>query len=161
MTIKEFTIEVTGFPNEAIHVHEIEDFFNKICASRKLMPVSNVTLAYKFKNSLENIIKVSEYHLKIQEYKIQIERSNLNKRKLIQIAKKIDNLKKRAIKENKAAKKKLGLLPEEIIDYKNMQDNKILKAFVSFEDTETTDTIRNEITNVTFFTITVYNETNC
>lgn len=148
MTIKEFTLEVTGFPNERIRDYEIETFFQTLSQSQELKNVTNVTLAYKFQNSLENILKVSTNKLKVadQRHKLTLDSVRGYERTKLNIS--IDKLMKEAKKQNQIAKKKLGLGEKDLIDYRKMEDQTILKAFVSFEDTKSADQMRKLLNDV-------------
>lgn len=121
---------------------ELEQFFQSIMDHHQLGAVTNVTLAYKFKDSLENLLKVCEYRLQIQRYQKKISFGTISQRKKDNYIQKMNVLKRKAVLENNLAKEKLGLKKEEMIDYQNMADKKILKAFVSFEDSESTTKIR-------------------
>jgi hypothetical protein len=148
LTIKSFTLEIMGLPHEKLKPLELEKFFQNIVNIRELGPVMNVTLAYKFKDSLENILQVSRYRLDIQHYTKKMSYDSVSKRKKMRYHNKIKVLKRKAVIENNLAKEKLGLGPKELIDYQTMQDKKVLKAFISFEDTETTKKLRNIINKV-------------
>lgn len=149
MTIREFTLEVKGFPNQKITSDKIEEFFQNLCENQEgFRGVTNVTLAYKFKNSLENILKVSENKLKCAEYRHKITLDRVKQYQKLRYSILINKLLKQAKEQNKIAKKKLGLGPEELIDYRRMEDQTILKAFVSFEDTKTRDQVRELLNTV-------------
>jgi hypothetical protein len=64
-------------------------------------------------------------------------------------------LKVKAVLENDLAKEKLGLKKEELIDYQSMGDKKILKAYISFEDTETATKMKQILNTVGFIRRTI------
>lgn len=148
LTIKEFTLEIHGLPNERFKAIEVENFFQNLADLKEMGPVMNVTLAYKFKDSLENVLKVSKHRLKVQHYTRKMGYGVSNTKKM-RYQKKINIYKRKAVLENNLAKEKLGLGKEETIDYQTMQDKKVLKAFVSFEDSETANKLGKEINKVT------------
>lgn len=150
LTIKDFTLEITELPNEKIGGLELEKFFQGIVDHHQLGAVTNVTLAYKFKDSLENLLRVCEYRLGIKRYEKKISYGTISKGKKEGYERKIRVLKTKAVLENNLAKEKLGLKKEEYIDYQNMADKKVLKAFISFEDTETATKLGDILNNVGF-----------
>ena len=148
LTIKSFTLEIHGLPHEKLKALEIEKFFQNIVTLRELGAVMNVTLAYKFKDSLENILQVSKYRIDIQHYTKKMSYESVSKRKKMRYHNKIKVLKRKAVIENNLAKEKLGLEKNELIDYQSMQDKKVLKAFISFEDSETAKKLNKIINQV-------------
>lgn len=136
-----------GLPNERLKPIEIENFFQSVVDKKEMGSVMNVTLAYKFKDSLENVLKVSKHRLKVNQYMKKMTYGVTNSKKM-QYQKKINIYKRKAVLENNLAKEKLGLGKDERIDYRTMQDKKVLKAFVSLEDSETALKLRQEINQV-------------
>lgn len=139
---------MVGLPNEKLRGLEIETFFQELVELKQLGNVTNITLAYKFKDSLENVLKVSDYRLRIQNLLKKMSLDSVVQRKKVRYFRRIEKLKKMAVLENILAKKKLGLTKSQNIDYRNMEDKKVLKAFVSFEDSETTSKLRTMINTV-------------
>lgn len=142
LTVKNFTLEITGFPNENIKTTDIALMFNKITEKEGWGKVTSITKAFEFKNTLGDIIKVSEYRLTIHNLSKELFHPNTKKTKKTLLKRQINFWNYRATRLNNIIKKKLGLAIEENIDYTNMHENKILKAFVSFSDTDTTNNIR-------------------
>ena len=97
--------------------------------------VTDITLAYKFEDSLDNILRISECRLQIKELVKNISLNSGKKHEKYQ--KKIEKLKKVIKNQSKLVKKKLSLPEDEEIDLKNMTDEEVLKAFISFEDSNT------------------------
>ena len=139
---------MTGFPNERIRDYEIETFFQTLSQSKELKNVTNVTLAYKFQNSLENIMKVSTNKLKVAEQRHKLTLQSVKGYEKTKLNISIGKLMKEAKRQNKIAKKKLGLGEKELIDYRKMEDQTLLKAFVSFEDTKSADEMRKLLNDV-------------
>lgn len=97
---------------------------------------------------MENILQVSAYRLEIQRLTKKLSYDSVSQRRKDRYTQEIRVLKRRAVLENNLAKEKLGLRKEELIDYQNMADKKVLKAFISFEDTETCTKMYNIINDV-------------
>ena len=148
MTVKNFTLEISGFPNENVKTMDIGSMFNKITEKEGWGKVVSITKAFKFKNTLGDIIKVSEHRLKIHNLNIKLFAPDVRKAKKMFIKKQINFLYYKVTRLSNIIKKKLGLTAEENIDYTNMHENKILKAYVSFNDTDTTNKIRKLINKV-------------
>lgn len=123
-------------------------FFQSIVDLKELGGVTKVTLAYKFKDSLENVLNVSKYRLKVNHYMKKMT-YGISESKKTRCIRKMNVYKRKAILENNMAKEKLGLGKDEVIDYRNMNDKKVLKAFVSFEDSETATKLRKMMNQVT------------
>lgn len=150
MTVKEFTVELVGFPDEAIVSNEVQFYIANILTQHNMKNITNTSLAFKFNDSLQNIIKVSECRIKAQFFLNRSNDYSLHEREREKYRKKMTEYKEIALKEHFIAKQKLKLSKSEQIDYRTMNDKKILKAYVSFEDSETAEKFRKMLLKVKF-----------
>jgi phenylalanyl-tRNA synthetase alpha subunit len=149
LTIKEFAIEVNGFRNKPIEIKKFLKYFQKLCKMKNLNTIKNINFAYDLKKkSLNSLAKISQIRLnyvKYEEKSSKIKLYNNNKKKL---ENKLSQLKSEFKTEEKKLKGFTSIKELEKFDYENMNNVKILKAFVIFGDSETARTIRKELNEV-------------